>query len=112
LALALARGKTVKEAARIAGMSRRTATRPLREPDLRAKVNGFRKGMVDQALGRLVESMTTAADTLKDLCKDDQPAAVRLHAARSIIDGTVKVAEFSNFEERLQALEREIKKPL
>ena len=55
LALALAVGKTIKQAARAAGVSERTAQMWWTEPDFKARVAELRGEMVSRALGSMTE---------------------------------------------------------
>jgi hypothetical protein len=108
LLLALAGGQTVRDAARAAGVGERTAGRRLAEPGFRRRVAELRAEMVQRALGKLTDALTEAADTLRQLLKA-QAESVRLGAARSLLELTVKVRESVELEARLQALEAEPK---
>src|SRR5262249_9159780 len=72
-------------AARQANLAPRTAYRRLAQPGFRREVDGLRADMVGQALGRLTEGMTAAADTLRALLSA-RSESVRLAAARSILE--------------------------
>jgi hypothetical protein len=61
--------------------------------------------MTSRALGRLVDSMTSAADTLGFLCRKGKSEQVRLGAARALLELGVKLRETVEFEERIAALE-------
>jgi hypothetical protein len=108
LLLALAAGQTVRAAAVAAGVGERTATRRLTEPDFRRRLAETRADMVARALGRVAEGMADAADKLRALLADTTPPAVRLGAARSLLELGVKLRESVEMEERLAALERQI----
>src|SRR5262245_29952115 len=64
LAMALAAGANVTEAAEQARVSRRTATRKLADPAFRQLVAEMRADFIAQAVGRLTHNMTRAADAL------------------------------------------------
>jgi hypothetical protein len=66
LAVALASGQTVRDAA-AAGIGERTATRRLADSDFHRRVAKLRAEMVQTALGRMTDAMTGAADTLRSL---------------------------------------------
>jgi hypothetical protein len=69
-ALALAAGDTEDVAARESGAGARTIRTWLREqPAFARRIQELRSEMTSQALGRLVESMRSAADTLGYLCR-------------------------------------------
>jgi hypothetical protein len=107
LALALASGKTITEAAAAAELSRRTATRRVAEPDFRRRVAEVRAEMVGRALGKMADSMTAAADTLRALL-DAEGESVRLGAARSILELGNKLRESVELEQRLADLEQRL----
>jgi hypothetical protein len=69
LLLALASGQTVRDAARLAGIGERTATRRMADPGFRRRVNELRGEMVGRALGKLADAATEAVDTLRKLLK-------------------------------------------
>jgi hypothetical protein len=107
LALALASGQTITEAAASADLSRRTATRRVAEPDFRRRVAELRAGMVARALGKMADGMTAAADTLRALL-DAEGESVRLGAARSILELGNKLRESVELEQRLADLEQRL----
>jgi hypothetical protein len=104
LLVALAAGQTVEEAARQAGLSERTAFRRLAVPGFRLRVSEARAGMVEKALGRMADSMSAAADTLRQLLTANGDN-VKLGAARALLELTVKLRESVELEERLRTLE-------
>ena len=107
LLLALAAGKTITDASIAAGLGERTARRRLDGPDFRRRVAEARTEMVSRALGKLADSMTEAADTLRQLLRAEGES-VRLGAARSVLELGNKLRESVEIEARLQALERQI----
>lgn len=104
LALLLAAGKTVADAAETAGVSQRTAFRRLDDAEFRAGVTTLRGEMIGRAVGRLADASTKAVETLTALLTSDS-ATVRLGAARSILELGTKLREATEIEERLTALE-------
>lgn len=105
LALALATGRTVEEAALQAGVAQRTAYRRLADPDFRQHVAELRTEMVGRALGKMADAMTEAADTLRELLTAEADT-VKLGASRSILELGTKLREGVELEERLTALEQ------
>jgi hypothetical protein len=61
--------------------------------------------MIGQALGKMADGMTKAAETLRALL-DAQAESIRLAAARSFLELTVKLRESVELENRLATLER------
>src|SRR5262245_32567456 len=105
-ALALAQGCTEKEAAEACGAGSRTIrTWNLQVPAFRQRITELRAAMTSQALGRLVDSMASAADTLGYLSRKAKSEQVRLGAARALLELGVKLRESTELEQRLAALE-------
>lgn len=105
LALALAAGKTLREAAKIASVGERTAARRWADPSFRSLVTELRGEVVERAIGRMADGMTEAADELRRLLKKARSETVRLGAARSLLELTVKLRDAVELERRLTALE-------
>jgi hypothetical protein len=108
LLLALACGATVEQAARQAGLTARTVYRRLEDPAFRRKVQRLRCEIVQRTAGTLTAAATEAVKTLLELLKGNSPAAVRLGAARSVLEIGMKVREVAELEERLTALEEQV----
>jgi hypothetical protein len=104
LALALAEGDSVQAAADKVGIGRTTAYRRLADPAFKQRIQTMRGEMIGQALGRMANSMTAAADVLRDLLKAESES-IRLAAARTMLDLGTKLREAVELEERLAALE-------
>jgi hypothetical protein len=71
----------------------------------RRQVNELRADMVDRTLGKLANSMASAADTLEALLKADAEQ-VRLGAARTLLEVGNKLRETVEFERRLTEVEQ------
>ena len=93
LALSIACGSSLRVAAKENGFGERTAWRRLNDPEFRARVDAIRAAIVDQGIGKIVEAITEAADTLRDLLKAESES-VRLGAAKGILDA------YSKFDDR------------
>jgi hypothetical protein len=106
LLIALACGVTVDNAARQAGISPATAYRRLAEPSFRQRLQALRGDMVSRTAGTLTAAATEAVRTLLELLKSSTSDAVRLGAARAVLEIGMKVREVANLEERLAALEK------
>lgn len=109
LLTALASGQTVRDAAQAAGIGERTAHRRTADPAFRQLVASARASMIGQALGRLADGMTAAADKLRQLLEAESES-VSLGAARLILELTVRLRESVELEERLTALEQRFNK--
>jgi hypothetical protein len=108
LLLALACGATVEQAAQKAGVSARTAHRRLADPAFRHRVQVARGEMVQRSAAMLTAAALEAVKTLLTLQHAAVPAAVRLGAARAVLEIGVKLREMADVEERLTALERRL----
>jgi hypothetical protein len=104
LALALASGASIVDAATTAGMSERTAYRRLAKPAFRRRVAEVRAEMVARALGKRADGMSDAASTLRKLLKA-KSESVRLSACRALLELGVKLRESVELEARLSELE-------
>jgi hypothetical protein len=104
---ALAVGKTIRQAAALAGVSERTVNRRLQDTAFRRRIEELRAGMVQEALGKMADGMSDAAATLRKLLKA-KGESVRLGAARSILELGSKLRESVELESRLQALEAQM----
>jgi hypothetical protein len=105
--MTLACGATAEVAAQKAGVSRATVQRRLQDPAFRTRLQDFRSDMVKRTAGMLSAASMEAVKTLLDLQKVSVPAAVRLGAARSVLEIGIKVREVADLEERLSALEQQ-----
>jgi hypothetical protein len=83
--LAIASGRTIRAAAKTAGISERTARRRAAEPGVQLSIAALRRQLVNRAVGRLNADMTAAARELKRLLRDPS-AKVRLATARTILE--------------------------
>jgi hypothetical protein len=104
LALLLAEGKTVKDAATLSEIGERTAFTWLADRRFQAFVYQLRGRMLDAALGRLADDATRAVDTFVALL-DEETANVRLRAALGILGSMGRLREHVEFEQRLLVLE-------
>ena len=107
--LALARGRTIRSAARVAGFSERQTHRKLGDPAFRGRVSKVRGAIVGRAVGILSAAGAEAARTLQKLLAS-QTDQVRLAAARSILELGTKLRETMELTERIEALEWQLQK--
>jgi hypothetical protein len=108
LLLALACGATVEAAARQVGVTPRTVYRRLEDPAFRAQVQALRTDMVQRAAATLTAAATEAVKTLVVLQHASTPAAVRLGAARAVLEIGIKLREVVDLEARLRAVEERL----
>jgi hypothetical protein len=103
LALALAGGQTLRDAAPAAGVSERTAARRMADPHFRRRVADLRGEMVRRSLGRMADGMSEAADVLRKLLAAESES-VRLGAARSMLELGLKLRDAVDLAEQLADL--------
>ena len=108
LLLTLACGASVDQAARQCGLSTRTVYRRLADSAFRQQLQALRADLVQRTAGALTAAATEAVRTLLELQKPSAPPAVRLGAARSVLEIGMKVREVADLEERLAALEESL----
>jgi hypothetical protein len=109
LLLALACGASVEAAAKQCGLAERTVYRRLEDPGFRARLQDVRSDMVRRAAGMLTAAASQAVGTLLALQKDSAPPAVRLGAARAVLEIGIKVREMAELEARMAELEALVK---
>ena len=107
LALALASGTPIGEAAEQAGVCRKTVERWLAKPGFRRLVSRIRGQMLAAALGCMTDSMTRAARTVAALL-DAPEAHVRLRAARTLMSFGLRFRESVDVTDHIHQLEREL----
>jgi hypothetical protein len=105
LLLALACGATVEGAARQCAVSESTVYRRLADEDFRRQIQQLRTEMVQRTAATLTTAGSESVKTLLTLQQPTAPPAVRLGAARSVLELGVKLREVAEFEQRLAALE-------
>lgn len=103
--LALARGLPKTDAASDAGVDLRTIFRWLEKDEFRAAVTRERGRLLERAVGRLADQ-AAAADVLGELAANaDTPPAVRVSAARALLEQAARLRDSLEIEERLAAVE-------
>ena len=105
LVTALAVGATVEQAAERAGVSARTVHRRLADAEFARRVDDARAELLGRAMARLSATATAAVTTLAALLEADVPPAVRLGAARSILDLALRWREQDELARRLDNVE-------
>jgi hypothetical protein len=97
---------TVTSAAERAGISEVTLWRWLKLPEFVAAYREARRQVMEKAVAQLQQSSWAASTTLLKLLGSGSDS-VRLRAAMAILDHANKGLEMLDFEERLEALERQ-----
>jgi hypothetical protein len=107
LILALACGATVEAAARKCQVAERTVCRRLQNASFQARVQEARGEMVKRSAGMLTAAAGESVRTLLALQKESAPPAVRLGAARAVLELGIKVRELADLETRIATLEEQ-----
>jgi hypothetical protein len=99
--------RNTEEAARAVGIAPKTLLRWLQIPEFQAAFRAAKWAVYSQAIGRLHQMSGPAVSTLGKVMVDPStPAAVKVRAADSILNHTIKAIETENLEARLTELER------
>jgi len=105
-ALVIATGGTTAQAAKAAGVSDRAIRRwRATKPRFQQRVDELRRQLADDALGRVVESLTAASDALRALLGHPR-ATIRLAAARALFQVFPGLSENLSIDRRLALIER------
>jgi hypothetical protein len=107
-ALALAMGRSVKEAADAAGVDPKTVYRWRSGKQFKVKVRQLRQEVIDTALGKLLSSLTAACDTLTELLGPGHQEGTRLRAAVALLEMASKYHGEVDVSARLAELERQV----
>ena len=107
LVAALLTGATPAEAARRAGVSERTVRRRLRNPEFRARLTAEGDDIIAAAARGLADASRGAVCPLQDLLGEGPPA-IRLGAAKSILELAPRWRNEREVDERLAAIERSL----
>ena len=105
LILALACGATIEKAAQQADVSETTVYRRLKEQAFSHRLQEARADMVRRASSMLTASAMESVKTLLDLQKPAQPPAVRLGAARSVLEIGIKLRQLVELEQEMAELQ-------
>ena len=104
MAILVAGGSSIKDAAAEVGASERQGYRLSSSSEFRRRVSELRLTINDQAVGKLSNRAVRAVDTLSDLLDHDE-AAVRLNAAKTILTMMPRISEHVELRHRLDLLE-------
>lgn len=102
---------TQKEAAKKAGISTRTLSAYLADPDFRKKYGEELQKITHSASVKLKKYMGEAVEVLHITATDQETGATaRVAAARAILDYGLKVSEMEDLRNKLEEIEERIKK--
>jgi hypothetical protein len=107
LALALASGSSQVAAAEQLRISTRTIRRKMAQPQFRGLIAEFRDQFIAQALGRLADNMTRAADSFVTVLNSEREE-LRLRAARGMLSLGLRLRDSVELTERIRQIEAEL----
>jgi hypothetical protein len=108
LLISFACGATIEGAASKANVSAATAKRRLLEEGFQRRLREIKDDMVKRAAAMLTAASMEAVKTLTQLLDRESPAAVRLGAARAILELGVRLRESAELHERIVQLEQHV----
>jgi hypothetical protein len=88
-------------------VTERTAQRWANDSEVRAEVEAYRRGNLDQAVGRMSLRTAWATDQIAKLAEEARSESVRLAALRSMLSDMMAVADFAGLEARIAKLEEQ-----
>ena len=96
---------TLEKAARACGLSKATVCRRLQEPQFRAEYRSARRQLLEVTISRLQDASTAAVAALRGALRVSA-AGVRVTAARTILDFSMRGVELMDLEDRVIELEQ------
>ena len=108
LVVAIAEGTPVAEWATKNNVPRRTAYRWARQPKVRAKVEAYRRRVLDQAVGRMTSNVNWATDGIAELAQGAASESVKLSALRAVMSDMMAVSKFGGLEDRVTQIEEKV----
>ena len=106
---ALISAPTVAEAAKNAGIGETTIWRWMQDEDFQTAYREAKKAALSQAIASLQHATSVAARTLLEVMQDPEaPHSARNQAARTVLEFSLRGAEFEQLEERITVLEKAV----
>ena len=105
---ALAVGESLQDAAKMAGVSRKTVQRRKADPAFMAEVYRIRRSFTDQTVGLMASSSRHAVQTLYHLLGASESDYVQLSAAKALLTQTLKWIDAGETEIRLSEVEKKL----
>lgn len=105
LAVEVAGGSTIREAAAAVGCSESVAYHLSSTPEFRQRVNEIRSEITAGAVGSLTAGARQAVETLRVLLSSSEEPSIRLQAAKAILSLVGPLSELGELRQRLDSLE-------
>jgi hypothetical protein len=106
LAVRVAGGETIADAAKEIHCSRSHAYTLSGNPEFRQRVAEIRTAAVAAAVGRLSDAACQAVATLRELLDAANEPSIRLNASKAILAALPTMTEFGELRKRIDDLER------
>jgi hypothetical protein len=107
-ALHIAAGGLVAAWYKAKGIPKPTAYRWYRSPEIKAKVAEYRRRAVDRAIGRMAKNLGKAVSRIIDLIETGQTDAVKLSAAKTLVDKLIAVQNHAELTAELKDLNKRL----
>ena len=108
---ALIETSSVREAAKVSGISEATIYNYLRDPEFKNTYRDARRQTVESAIAQMQNAASEAVERLKELQHCENPA-VAARCAQIIFENSVKGMETTDILERLEKIENEHQKQI
>jgi transposase-like protein len=105
LALLLASGVSIKNAAQQLGIGSRTAYRISASDKMKTRVASIRSEVASSTVGELTLAASEAASALRSLLSESNPPMVRLNACKAVLASLSSISELGELRARLDRLE-------
>ena len=106
--IALIETSSIREAAKVSGISEATVYNYLRDPEFKNEYRNARRATVESAISKMQNAASEAVDRLRELQYCENPA-VAARCAQIIFESAVKGMETLDILERLEAIENAAK---
>lgn len=105
----LARGKTIREVARILGVSERTIWNYRNKPRVQRAIFNLQQELMAESGGHSIDTTAEAVQTLKQIINNPQSRdADRIAASRALLSNATSFAERKILERQLADLEKQL----
>jgi transposase-like protein len=105
VAMRIASGESVVMIARNMEIPARTIYHWMCNREYKEYIEKIRSAVLGEALGRLVDASTAAAETQIDIMLHDPDSSVRLRASGMVIETLIRLREHQEFDRRIRLLE-------
>lgn len=102
-------GFSHEEAARVCKISLSTVRRRVDDPAFRERLKNYGAELIKNTTGHLATITSESVDTLHKLLGGRMPASVRLGAARTIIELSLRLRETVELGEKLEEIQKRLK---